>query len=155
MAVDQRLGAHAISVAGAILGSNVGGERRDRPPGFEHFEATGDFLVETLHPEFVWDMSNFRGWPEQRTYPGLEGGRQFIRDWLDAWDDWELNVEALHDAGDRVVAIVRQHGRAKATGLPVDMTFAQVFTIRDGMQARMEMYADPDEGLEAAGLSKP
>jgi hypothetical protein len=34
------------------------------------------------------------------------------------------------------------------------MAFGQVFTIRDGKLARMEMYADPAEALEAAGLSE-
>ena len=58
----------------------------------------------------------------------------------------------LHDAGEQVVAIMRQQGRAKSTGLNVDMTFAQVWTVRDGMQARMEMYADPAEAFVATGL---
>ena len=39
-----------------------------------------------------------------------------------------------------------------ATGLPVEMHFAQVWTVRDGRQTRMEMYADPDEALRAVGL---
>jgi ketosteroid isomerase-like protein len=43
-------------------------------------------------------------------------------------------------------------GRSKTTGLPVDMSFAQVFTVRDGKQTRMEMYADPAEALKAVGL---
>jgi ketosteroid isomerase-like protein len=34
------------------------------------------------------------------------------------------------------------------------MTFGQVFTVRDGKQVRMEMYADLAEALEAAGLSE-
>jgi ketosteroid isomerase-like protein len=64
-----------------------------------------------------------------------------------------IEVEALHDAGtDRVVGIMRQRGRSKATGLPVEMQYAQVFTIRDGKQTRMEMYSDPNEALEAVGL---
>src|SRR5688572_14581195 len=119
---------------------------------YEHLAATGDYLAETHAPDFVWDMSKFRGWPEQQTYEGAEGARAFLRDWLEAWDDWELEVEALHDAGDKVVAIVRQRGRSKASGLPVDMAFGQVWTIRDGKSARMEMYADPVEALEAVGL---
>jgi hypothetical protein len=41
-----------------------------------------------------------------------------------------------------------------ATGLPVDMSFGQVFTLRHGRQVRMEMYASPEEALEAAGLSE-
>ena len=52
-----------------------------------------------------------------------------------------------------MVAIVRQSGSSKTTGLQVDMTFAQVYTLRDGKQVCMEMYADPSEGLDAAGLS--
>ena len=72
--------------------------------------------------------------------------------WLDAWEDWQLDVESLHDAGDKVVAVVRQRGVAKATGMAVDMTFAQVLTLRDGKQVRMQMYADPSEALAAVGL---
>jgi hypothetical protein len=34
------------------------------------------------------------------------------------------------------------------------MLYAQVFTIRDGKQTRMEMYADPDEALKAVGLEE-
>jgi ketosteroid isomerase-like protein len=120
--------------------------------GLEHFRKTGDFLDEDFAPEFVWDMSTFRGWPEQKTYEGIEGAREFIRTWADAWDEWELEVVELHDAGVSVVAVIRQRGRAKSTGLAVDMTFAQVFTLEGGREIRMQMYADPAEALEAAGL---
>ena len=121
--------------------------------GFEHFIRTGDFLEDSVTPDFAWDMSTFTGWPEKQTYEGLEGAREFMRAWLDAWEDWELELEELRDAGDKVVAILRQRGVAKSTGLEVDMHMAQVFTLRDGKQARMEMYATPEEGLAAVGLS--
>jgi ketosteroid isomerase-like protein len=120
--------------------------------GFEHFRATGEFPADDIDPEFVWDMSTFRGWPEERTYAGIEGAQRFMRTWLEAWDDWQLDVESFHDAGDKVIVIVRQHGRSKTTGMPIDMTFAQTFTLRDGKQVRMEMYADPSEALQAAEL---
>jgi len=38
--------------------------------GFEHFQATGESLPEFVDPEFVWDMSTFRGWPERSRTPG-------------------------------------------------------------------------------------
>jgi ketosteroid isomerase-like protein len=107
-----------------------------------------------MDPEFVWDMSTFRSWPEQQTYDGIGGAMKFLADWAGFWDDWQLEVEDLRDAGDKVVAIVRQRGRSKATGLPVDMHFAQVWTFRDGKQLRMEMYATPEEALRAAGLAE-
>jgi ketosteroid isomerase-like protein len=119
--------------------------------GLEQFIATGEFTG-PFAPDFVWDMSTFRGWPERRTYEGIDGARQFMSDWLEAWEDWQLEVEELHDAGDHVVAVLRQRGRSNA-GLPVDMHFAQVWTFRDGAQARMRMYAGREEALEAVGLS--
>jgi ketosteroid isomerase-like protein len=123
--------------------------------GYEHFVTAGDFREEIITPDFVWDMSKFGGWPERQIYEGLEGAREFMRDWTDAWDDWTLELEDLHDAGgDKVVAVLRQHGRSKTTGLIVEMTFAQVWTLRDGKQARMEMYAEPAEALAAVGLQE-
>ncbi len=121
--------------------------------GYEHFSATGDFLEANFDPDFVWDMSTFP-WPERQTYPGIEGAREFLAAWLDAWEEWRIELEQLLDAGDDVVAIVRQRGRSKATGLPVDMHFAQLWTLRDGKQIRMRMYADPDAALRAAGLAE-
>jgi ketosteroid isomerase-like protein len=120
--------------------------------GFEHFEATGEFLEEVVAPDFVWDMSKFAGWPEQQVYEGIEGAKGFIRDWTEPWDDWGIEVDSFHDAGDKVVVIVRQRGRSKTTGMPVDMLFAQVFSLRDGKETRMEMYAEPAEAFKAAGL---
>ena len=63
-----------------------------------------------------------------------------------------MEADSFHDAGDRVVVLVRQRARSKSTGMPVEMSFAQVWIIRDGKAARMEMYSDPAEALEAAGL---
>ena len=122
--------------------------------GFERFVATGQIAADLATDDFVWDMSNFHGWPEQQVYEGADGTRAFLTAWLEAWDDWQIEVEDLRDAGDKVVALVRQQGTSKAAGMPVEMSFAQVFTIRDGKQARMDMYSDREEALEAVGLSE-
>ena len=120
--------------------------------GYKRFAATRELAPDLATDDFVWDMSNYHGWPEHRVYEGAEGAGAFLREWLDAWEEWELELEALHDAGDKVVALVRQHGTSKEGGIPVEMSFAQVYTLRDGKQARMEMYSDRDEALAAAGL---
>ena len=121
--------------------------------GYDEFLATGELVERITAPEFVWDMSTFHGWPERQTYEGPEGTREFLTDWVGAWEDWQLEVRELIDAGDDVVAILHQSGRSKTTGLEVDMDFAQVWTIKDGKQTRMRMYADPDEALREVGLS--
>ncbi len=122
--------------------------------GWERWIATGEFLAGIRNEDFVWDMSTFRGWPERQTYPGVDGATEFLREWNKAWEDWEIEAEDFLDAGDRVVTTVRQRGRSKATGVPVDMHFGQVWTLEDGEQVRMQMYASPEEALQAAGLSE-
>ena len=116
--------------------------------GWEHWRATGEVRA---HPDFVWDVTRL-GWPGRQIYDGAEGAREFLVEWADAWDGWELEVEEYIDAGERVVAIINQWGRAKGTGVRVEMRFAQVWTFRNARAIRMEMYANPDEALEAVGL---
>jgi ketosteroid isomerase-like protein len=118
--------------------------------GYSHFMATGEIRADA---DLVWDVSRL-GWPDQQIYAGAEGANQFMTEWADAWDDWEMEAENYLDAGERVVVIVNQRGRSKATGIPVDMRFAQVWSFRDGQAIRMQMYASVDEALEAVGLSE-
>jgi ketosteroid isomerase-like protein len=123
--------------------------------GWEHFLATGEPLEEILAPGFVWDMSTFRDvMGLEPHYEGADGMRRFLREWTEPFEGWQVEVESLRDAGEKVVAICQQHGRAKTSGLPVDMRFAMVFTVRDGLETRMEMYAEPDEALKAVGLGE-
>ncbi len=119
---------------------------------FEDFAATGMFDPEVVTPDFVWDMSHFHGWPEKQRYEGAAGAATFLAEWTAAWDDWQLHLDELLDAGELVVTLLHQHGRSKTTQMPVDMSFAMVWTVRDGKEARMEMYSDPAEALAAAGL---
>ncbi len=123
--------------------------------GYAQFSATGEFAEERAHPDFVWDMSTFSGWPERKIYEGTDGAREFLATWTEPWENWELELEELVDAGtDQVLAVLRQHGSSKTTGLEVDMHFAQLWTMRDGKYIRMRMYADPAEARRAAGLSE-
>jgi ketosteroid isomerase-like protein len=120
--------------------------------GYEHFAATGDMHPEIVAPDFIWDMSHYIGWPEDQTYEGVDGARTFLRLWAGSWDDWEVEVQSLHEAGDQVLAMMHQSGRSKEAGLPLEMTFAMLWTLRDGMEIRMEMYSDPAEATRAFGL---
>jgi ketosteroid isomerase-like protein len=123
--------------------------------GFEHLVATGEPLEDIYAPGFVWDMTTFRdlmGLPPR--YEGVDGVRRFLEEWTEPFDEWRIELEALHDAGEKVVAVCQQHARAKASGLPVKMRLAMVFTVQDGLETRMEMYAEPAEALRAAGLEE-
>ena len=53
---------------------------------YERLGATGEPFTETetTASDFVWDMSTFRGWPEQQTYEGVEEARGFLRNWIES-----------------------------------------------------------------------
>jgi ketosteroid isomerase-like protein len=122
---------------------------------WEHFLETGEPFEEAMAPDFVWVMSTFRDMVGlQNEYLGADGMRQFMREWTEGFEAWSIEVEDMIDAGDQVITVCTQHARAKASGLTVDMRLAMVFTVRDGLETRMEMYADPAEALKAVGLEQ-
>ena len=122
--------------------------------GVEHVERTGRLSPEDVHPDFVWETTTFRGGMLPRVCVGVDEANRWLAEWFESFENWSLDIEEVHEVGDQVVAILRQRANARHGGPEVEMRFAQIWTLRDGRAARMEMYADPDEALEAAGLSE-
>jgi ketosteroid isomerase-like protein len=121
----------------------------------EHYLATDELPGELFAPTFVWDLSTFRDWPEQRLYEGLDGLRAFIGDWTAVFDGWEFEFNAFHDAGEKVVIVGVQRGRTNLTGgPPVEAVVAIVWTLRESLLIRGEAYADPNVALKAVGLTE-
>ncbi len=83
---------------------------------------------------------------------GKAAVRAYLQDWLDMFDDFKVeSVELIDAGGDKVIAVLRNSGRAKLSGIETDLTYAVVWTIRDGKIARGREYWTRDEALEAAG----
>ena len=91
--------------------------------------------------------------PESAEVYGHEGIARHVAAQLEAFE--EMRVEALDflDAGDRIVVPVRFGGRARHTGIEVNFMVAHVLTVRDGKIARLDMFRDTSEALEAVGLT--
>ena len=111
-----------------------------------------DTLFALVAPEIEWDFSHVDTWLEEKIYRGYDGIGEFFGKWTEDWDDYRFEVEDLLDAGDRVVAIVRDEGRGKSSGIKLDRQHAEVWTIRDGKVIRIEPYDHKAEALAAVGL---
>jgi ketosteroid isomerase-like protein len=87
-------------------------------------------------------------------YRGHEGVRTYWRRWLQAWKDIQFEVDDVLEAGDQVVALIRnQRQWGRESGIVTDMPpYGLVFTIRDGKVVRWRSYPDQESALEAAGL---
>lgn len=103
--------------------------------------------------DLVWDMREFRGWPDKDQYFGLDGVLEFLRTWIGTYEEWTMRPEAVHDAGgDRVVAIIRQRGRLHGAGSWVEGLYGAVYTLQDEQIKRIQWYATPQDALKATGL---
>jgi ketosteroid isomerase-like protein len=91
----------------------------------------------------------------KRFYRGHDGLRAFYREWNDAWETVESDVEELIDAGERVISVETTRGRGRASGVAVEVRQCGIWTIRAGKIVRVEwLEATREEAFEAAGLSE-
>jgi ketosteroid isomerase-like protein len=102
----------------------------------------------------IYDLTQFREWPDP-IYRGIEGVRRGLTEWLEVWQAWEAGVDEILAVPDgRVVVLTWQRGKGRQSGLPMDMEWAQIITVRDGKITRVDAYDDRSDALQAAGLSE-
>lgn len=111
-----------------------------------------DAALADLPEDFEWVVP---GHPDGAVRHGPADVAEFFRDWMAQWDEPETDWTLQQTRPDTVLALVTTRGRGRASGVPVELTFAQVWTFRDGEPARMVLYADPDKGRAAAGAAPP
>jgi ketosteroid isomerase-like protein len=88
------------------------------------------------------------------TYVGVDGLREAWLDWVGPWETYYTEIEELIDAGDAVVAIVRDRARRKGVDAEVDLLGSNVSVFRNGKILRIGFYARRVPALEAVGLSE-
>jgi ketosteroid isomerase-like protein len=111
---------------------------------------------EVYAEDIVWDVSNARRafLIPKLAYQGHEGVRQFWRDGLSVFGEVDFDVEELIDAGEQVVAVIREREVGRTSGVPVEASHLAVWTLADGKVIRMRLFDDRQQALEAAGLSE-
>jgi ketosteroid isomerase-like protein len=83
---------------------------------------------------------------------GEDALRAHVQDWFDTFDDFRQEPVELIDAGEKIISVNRVTGRAKLSGVETELTYAALYTYRDGKIAVGREYFTRAEALEAAGL---
>lgn len=82
-------------------------------------------------------------------YRGHDGYLLWLESWLEAWDEFRIEVREVEPVDDEtVLAITDQAGRGQGSGVVVTrggITFA--FTIREGLVTRIGLYLDRETAL--------
>jgi ketosteroid isomerase-like protein len=98
-------------------------------------------------------------WRESAELPGADvlRGREkvaeFLRIFLESWERFEQVVEDVVTAGDRIGLAIHLTAVGRASGVELDTRYAHVWTMRDGLGARVDAYRDA-EALRPAVLGE-
>lgn len=109
-----------------------------------------------LAPDLVWRAGVRRGvgivgLSDTR---GATGYIEFIQSWTEDFEDYEMTVEEIIDAGaGRVAAVIRQGARGKGSGAPVEAVFGMILHVESKCVVRADVFADAPGALKAAGLA--
>ena len=86
---------------------------------------------------------------------GHEEITRAVQHYIGAFGDYDYEVERLTDLGSgAVLAVVAEEGRGKSSGVPVQQSFGVLYTVIDGKIARVTLFPDEQQALEAVGLSE-
>ena len=105
-------------------------------------ESARDFIAEDL--EYVN--------PSYAVEPGTRHGRKSLAVVRDTYDDFEIKIERIIDAGAETVVLAHYTASGPVSGVPVAGEHGYVWTIRDGLAVRFQWFQSHREALEAAGL---
>ena len=105
-----------------------------------------------MDDEIEWVLPE--GGMNDGTYRGRGEVRQFLESYVESFENFRVVAEDLFDAGDQVVAFVRQSGRGRASGVEAEATPVHLMTLRGGKVQRLEVFPAREKQavLEAVGL---
>jgi uncharacterized protein len=104
------------------------------------------------HSDIELDWSASRGL-QAGVYHGWEEVRRFYDNFLDTFEKVEMDPERFIESGDSVVVPNSAQIRGR-DGIETVARSALVFELRDGRVARICLYQETGEALEAAGLEE-
>jgi ketosteroid isomerase-like protein len=84
---------------------------------------------------------------------GPDGYIEMVRWLTDLFDDYQLTIEELLDAGDRVFGGLTLSGRGRRSGAETSLRMWQVWKVHEGKLTHGQGFTDRDVALAAAGLS--
>src|SRR5919108_2583589 len=96
---------------------------------------------------FVGKFADF-----DQSYRGREAAFAAYIAWIESWEDYRREPREVIDLGDRVLILLRESGRGKGSGVPVEAQLAMLITFRKGRVVRHQEFSDWGQALEAVGL---
>jgi ketosteroid isomerase-like protein len=112
-------------------------------------------VLDSLDPDVEWQpaLEVLLG-GEATVYRGHEAIREMFRTTDEALGSINVEFFDIRDLGNRLFASGRLHTRGKESGAETESPVGYLADFKNGKALRIQTYLDPNEALEAAGLSK-
>jgi ketosteroid isomerase-like protein len=110
-------------------------------------------LIALSDPEVEWH-SFFAMGEGGSSYRGHDGTRRYMSDLNDAFEIGRAEVDDALGVGDLAVLVGRIHYRGKGSGVEGDSPAGWMLKFRDGKLLRFRAFREPEQALEAVGLSE-
>ena len=110
-------------------------------------------VMDAVADDFELDWSNSIG-PLKGVYKGREGALELWESFLDAWDEIRWDPQEIIEVDEaRVILVNHVRMRGGGSGVDVEATAAQLWTIADGKGRSVMLYQSKAEALAAAQLA--
>jgi len=108
------------------------------------------FVIGSMDPEIQWSEAENFIYADGNPYVGPNVVLQGVFMRLGSeWEGFSVSFDAIHDAGDTVIAEGHYSGKFRKTGRQVRAQFAHVFTFRDGKLLKFQQYTDTAQFKDA------
>ena len=110
-------------------------------------------VLDAVADDFELDWSNSIG-PLKGVYKGRDGALELWESFLDAWDQVRWDPQEIIEVDEaRVILVNHVRMRGGGSGVDVEATAAQLWTITDGKGRSVKLYQSKAEALAAAQLA--
>jgi ketosteroid isomerase-like protein len=108
-------------------------------------------IYRDVHPGFALKTPDRV--PNAGTYLGAEEATRFMEDFWEPFEEVVIEPQEFFERGDLIVVLLLVRNRYKGSSAFVEIHVAALWTMRDGKPTRCEMFPQPEQAFEAAGLT--
>ena len=113
----------------------------------------GDAFLDAFSSDVVVEQGP--ALPDARTYHGHDGLKKVISEWTQVFEGLVITPKEFIDIGDdKVLVRVHQEAQGGGSGVPIEFDTWFIYSVTGGKIARLDMFNERRQALEAAGLSE-
>jgi ketosteroid isomerase-like protein len=92
--------------------------------------------------------------PDRTIFRGPSGWEHWSTRWTSMFDEHELTIRRTWEVGDQVVVELSERVKSAGSSFPLENDYAHLWTFRNGLVTRLEVFGRLEDALAAVGISE-